>query len=175
MEAVRQKTCTDCGLSKPITSFYRHKAMGDGHLNKCIECVKDRVRKHRMANIERIKEYDRNRPNREERRARNVKRNREKYHKDPAFKARVLETKKAWQARNNLKRRAHVMTGNAIKYGLLKKRPCEVCGANEVDAHHEDYRFPDDVRWLCHKHHMARHREINEEIRNGIDWSHRGF
>ena len=105
----------------------------------------------------------------------NVNRNREKYHKDPSFKARSIEAKKAWQARNNLKRRAHIMTGNAIKYGLLKKQPCEVCGDATVDAHHEDYRFPANVRWLCHKHHMERHREINEEIRNGIDWGHKGF
>lgn len=175
MEAVRQKECRSCGLSKPLTAFYRHKAMGDGRLSSCIECVKERVRKHRQANLERIREYDRNRPNREERQETNVKRNREKYHEDPEFRARVLETKKAWLARNNLKRRAHIMTGNAIKYGLIAKQPCEVCGSTEVDAHHEDYRHPSDVRWLCHKHHMARHREINEEIRNGADWSQRGF
>lgn len=175
MDVVRQKRCRTCGLSKPLTAFYRHKAMGDGHLNKCIECVKERVRKYREANIDRVREYDRNRPNREERREKNVKRDRERYHNDTEFRDRVLEMKKAWQARNNLKRRAHIMTGNAIKCGLLKKQPCEVCGSIEVDAHHEDYRFPAKVRWLCHKHHMARHREINEEIRNGVDWSQRGF
>lgn len=175
METVRQKHCTKCRVSKPLSDFYELKKKGGRRMAACKDCVKKAVTAYRDANIERVREYDRNRPNRDERREKNAKRNRDMYHNDPEFKARVLEGKKAWQARNNLKRRAHIMTGNAIKYGLLKKQPCEVCGSIEVDAHHEDYRFPDKVRWLCHKHHMARHREINEEIRNGVDWSQRGF
>jgi ribosomal protein S27AE len=175
MEAVRQKKCRACGLSKPMTAFYRHRAMRDGHLNRCVECVKERVRKYRAANIERVREYDRNRPNRDERCEVSTKQNRERYYKDPEFRSRVLKTKRDWIAQNKLKRRAHVITGNAIKSGSLEKRPCEVCGAKDVDAHHEDYRVPLDVRWLCHKHHMERHREINEEIRIGVDWSYKGF
>lgn len=71
-----------------------------------------------------------------------------------------------WVARNNLKRRAHVIVGNALKYGLIKKAPCERCGATDrIDAHHEDYRFPLAITWLCESCHGARHREINAERR----------
>lgn len=39
------------------------------------------------------------------------------------------------------------------KRGLIQKGPCEVCGSNDVEAHHEDYDKPTDVRWVCKPHH----------------------
>lgn len=50
---------------------------------------------------------------------------------------------------------------NAIRDGKLKKQPCERCGKHDgVHAHHEDYRFPLQVMWLCRKHHAERHMEL---------------
>ena len=34
------KVCFKCGIEKSIGSFYVHKQMADGHLNKCIDCTK---------------------------------------------------------------------------------------------------------------------------------------
>lgn len=34
------KKCFKCGIAKELNLFYKHKQMGDGHLNKCIECTK---------------------------------------------------------------------------------------------------------------------------------------
>lgn len=42
MEA--KKTCFKCNVEKPISEFYVHKMMGDGHLGKCKECAKNDVR-----------------------------------------------------------------------------------------------------------------------------------
>jgi excisionase family DNA binding protein len=39
----------------------------------------------------------------------------------------------------------------------LARRPCEACGAEPVQAHHENYRRPDHVRWLCRRCHDAVH------------------
>lgn len=58
---------------------------------------------------------------------------------------------KEWYQRNKEKRRAHVTVHRAVKKGLLI-RP-EICSRCErkcrLDAHHEDYSKPLDVKWLC--------------------------
>ena len=48
----------------------------------------------------------------------------------------------------------------AIKKGRITRQPCEICGVKKTHAHHEDYFEPLKVKWLCPKHHSARHKEI---------------
>ena len=53
-----------------------------------------------------------------------------------------------------------------LKRGKLERKPCEVCGALEVEGHHPDYTKPLDVVWLCHRHHLeAEGREQRKEGR----------
>ncbi len=49
------------------------------------------------------------------------------------------------------------ITYHAIKKGFLIPKPCEVCEKVKVDAHHDDYTKPLDVRWLCRYHHVEHH------------------
>lgn len=51
--------------------------------------------------------------------------------------------------------RAHQALGYAIKTGKVVREPCEVCGAEPAEGHHEDYSKPLEVRWLCPVHHRA--------------------
>ena len=39
----------------------------------------------------------------------------------------------------------------------LERKPCEVCGETKVEAHHDDYTKPLEVRWLCKRHHAEVH------------------
>lgn len=61
----------------------------------------------------------------------------------------------------------HGMVGRALKSGRLTKQPCEVCGSDDVQAHHDDYRMPLEVRWLCRSHHRMWHNENPSDV----DWS----
>lgn len=48
---------------------------------------------------------------------------------------------------------------SALRRGLVERQPCEQCGAEPADGHHDDYDRPADVRWLCRKHHREFHRK----------------
>ena len=54
---------------------------------------------------------------------------------------------------------ARYQTSRMIASGELIKAPCEVCGSLEVQAHHDDYNKPSEVRWLCRKHHVQWHKD----------------
>ena len=125
--------------------------MLDGHLNKCKECTKSENRKN--YNIKKIdpewliKERKRTRE-------RHYRLNyAEKYRaKTRAQKKIVKERSKSWIAKNPEKRKAHLRVGNALRSGKLTKEPCEVCGAKKVEAHHDDYSKPLDVKSVSYTH-----------------------
>ncbi len=62
-----------------------------------------------------------------------------------------------WQAANPLARWAHLAFASALKRGLVERRPCEVCGSEPADAHHDDYQRPLAVTFLCRRHHRRLH------------------
>lgn len=62
-----------------------------------------------------------------------------------------------WRRANPEKYEAHLAVGRALKTGELVKGVCEVCGDPAVDAHHDDYTKPLEVRWLCRQHHIRLH------------------
>lgn len=133
------KVCIACGESKPLDLFYRHPGMADGHLGRCKECQKSLARQTRLAKLEHVREYDRQRASlghRRELTKRTVRRERE------------LHPEKS---------RARSAVQRAIRAGSLARRPCEVCGRADSHAHHDDYGRPLDVRWLCPVHHSEAH------------------
>lgn len=40
MEIIK-KTCFKCKTTKPLTEYYKHKDMSDGHINKCKVCTRN--------------------------------------------------------------------------------------------------------------------------------------
>lgn len=69
-----------------------------------------------------------------------------------------ITRQKRWRIDNPERYAAHLFVMKAKKKGDLVPQPCEVCGKARVDAHHDDYRRPWVVRWLCRKHHVQHHR-----------------
>jgi len=134
------KSCFKCGAEKPLSEFYKHKRMLDGHLNKCKECTKRDVKAHRKnpKYREKVLAYDRARGNRQD-------------------KAYFDEYKKRFPK----KCKAKNMVGNAIRDGRMRKETkCSECASEyRVEAHHDDYDFPLSVRWLCASCHKQWHGE----------------
>ena len=138
-----EKECFKCHAVKPLSEFYKHAMMADGHLNKCKECTKNDANKHRSENLEKIRAYDRARGKIPER----IKAN--------------TEINRAWRAEDKRRSKAHSAVSHAIRSGDLVRLPCVRCGEQKSVAHHEDYDKPLDVVWLCQPCHKQRHKEIN--------------
>lgn len=68
---------------------------------------------------------------------------------------------KRWEADNRLAALAHKKVESHLRSGNIVKRPCERCGDPNTHAHHDDYRIPLEIRWLCPLHHKERHRELD--------------
>jgi hypothetical protein len=124
-----RKQCFKCGGVFPLTEFYRHPQMGDGHLGKCKACTRKDVRLNRSRKRDYYNEYDRAR------------------------------SKDRQKKRDSRKEQCRRVTRNAIKTGRLKvKSECERCGSSDrVQIHHPDYDFPMWVEFLCWRCHWDEH------------------
>jgi len=105
---------------------------------RCKDCVRARAIANRAANIEHYRKQ-RTTP---ERRAQ----------------------QQAYRRKDRDQIKARSIVQHAIEAGKLTIQPCEQCGIDKnIHAHHEDYKKPLSVVWLCPKCHGKRHREINEQ------------
>ena len=67
--------------------------------------------------------------------------------------------KARWRNQNPEKVKAINAANYAVRDGILKKQPCEVCESDHrTHKHHDDYDKPLEVRWLCSKCHTAHHK-----------------
>jgi hypothetical protein len=126
------KTCKDCKQEKQESDFYARDTA-------CKECRKACVRLHRRTHPS-VREYDRERA------------------KTPERVAKATSNTARWLAEHPEAYRAQTAVGNALRSGVLKKSPCQVCdGENDIHAHHNDYSRALDVVWLCAKCHHRIH------------------
>ncbi len=150
------KVCFKCNSKKPLSEYYKHPQMGDGHLNKCKECTKKDSNKNREDNLDYYLEYDKKRANLPHRLAQ-----RKEYKKTDAGKITRGRALRKWEKNNRHKKNAHMKVQRAIIKGTVIRQPC-FCG-KKAEAHHEDYSKPLDVVWLCDFHHKERHKEIRND------------
>lgn len=141
---LEQKICLACGWDKPLSDFYTHPEMRDGHLNRCKECVRLRIKAYNLAHPDKVRKVQRE------------KRRRPKYREmDRNWRLRNPERRKAhmhkWAEQNQDKRRAEIAVGNAIRDGrLVRAQYCQRCGrSGGIEAHHPDYSKCLEVQWLC--------------------------
>lgn len=161
------KSCFKCGETKPLSMFYTHPMMADGHVNKCKECNKKDVRENRATRIDYYKEYDvirRDTSSRLESRKNRSERVKVRYKTDKDFRDGIIAVKARWASDNQHKREAHHTVGNAVRDGrLIKPVVCEHCGKTgcTIYGHHWSY-LPENwlnVIWLCSACHGKEHRK----------------
>lgn len=131
--------CAKCGELKPEYGFARAKHLPRGRSYLCKICKKAYDIAYRDVSAEANKQ----------RASYSYAKNRDKrlrYYKEYAIK-------------NKHKRQAKDKVRWALFKGRLTKGPCEVCGALKVQAHHNDYSKPLEVKWLCPRHHQRLHHE----------------
>lgn len=158
-----EKQCFKCGEVKPLSDFYNHPRMRDGHVNKCKECNKKDVRENRKLKSDYYNEFDRNRARLPHR----IKAKKEYLKTENGKKSKIKSTKK-WRNKNQIKKKAINALNNAVREGrIIKQRTCSECGSGgRIHGHHCDYSKPFDVMWLCPSCHVKWHK-INGEAKNG--------
>lgn len=145
-----QKQCFKCGKVLALAEFYKHPKMSDGHLNKCKNCSKKDTIENRLKNLEYYREYDKcrnNSPKRVEAR--------KEYRKTENGKTAVYQATKNYRVKHPERQKIYRDCEKVLKNPHI----CSQCGDNTaVEAHHDDYNKPFEVRWLCRVCHRRWHK-----------------
>jgi len=115
----KTKKCFKCGQEKPLSAFYKHPQMADGHLNKCIECAKRDRREHEENNPKAVLDS-------------RLKACAKKPTHTNAYRCVEMALK----------------SGVLVKPTECSACGCPDT-ERRVEAHHHDYTKPLDVIWLC--------------------------
>jgi hypothetical protein len=153
------RRCYKCREEKPLSDFYRDTHSPSGLQGRCKACCKA------DASTEEAR-----RKMREHMRARRVQNTERERAIQAVYRERHRETVNArarerWgaeqEAEKQMARRAVFL---ALSSGrLAKPSACQQCGterpSREITAHHDDYRRPLEVVWLCTFCHGAKRRK----------------
>lgn len=141
------KPCIICGDEKPLSEYYAHPQMADGHVNKCKPCYRESVRLNRLRRWKHYDDYERMRGGNRKRR----KPARYGYRPNPQHEE------------------ARTMVSVAVRKGeLTRPESCQKCGkipgrdpgaGRHIEGHHRDYNKPLEVMWLCRSCHRREHAE----------------
>lgn len=159
MDVEKHKKCFKCGETKPLSDFYKHFRMADGHVNKCKECNKKDVRENRKDKSSYYNTYDKLRgqdklsPRMTNRRetAKAIARS-----SNPRREMPLID--------QDTKKNATTKVHNAVRDGRLERQQqCFCCGSTyHVHAHHSSY--DKDmwlvITWLCASCHSRLHKDF---------------
>ena len=146
------RKCSRCKKEKNIQEFHKNKRQPQGYEYYCKEC--SRIFKLNVlsngGNKKKYLELMR-------------KANKKSYWKDIEESRRK---KRNFYRKREMEYKANALLNVYIKRGkVIKKDICEDCyNKKAIDGHHEDYKKPLEVIWLCEKCHGRRHRKIYSNL-----------
>lgn len=139
-------------MAKDEGEFHKNAAQPDGLQTHCKPCRKEY--QSRWDKTEKGKQVYRR-----YRQSSSAKAIREEYFSSDHGKSVKRRLTKKYREEHPEKYAAHNAVAVAVRSSVLMKSPCEACGSEvRVEAHHDDYSKPLDVRWLCHMCHTRIHR-----------------
>lgn len=133
------KKCCACRQNKEREQFTKDIRTKDGLYSRCKECHLVFTNRYNHTRGGKRKKY--------------IRRHLKKYQSE-------------YRLRNRKKYLARKKFEYALSVGKITRKPCEICKEQKTDGHHEDYRKPLEVRWLCRTHHAKRHKEIGVVLPN---------
>lgn len=140
------KVCFKCGVEKPLSEFYKHPQMADGHLNKCKDCT----RKDSISNYN-VKCKDETWMERER------ARNREKF-------KRLSEKWDCIKIRD-----IFPWVFNVSRYARARGIDCK-----GKEFHHWNYNLPHDVFLFSRSAHRRIHKYITVNYEDGYNYTKDG-
>lgn len=145
------KVCYRCKVEKPVTAFgLQTKGVG-GRNTYCRQCRSEMYFENHKVELERSR----------------------KNHQNRYKNGKATQGAKDYLKRNPEVSAARWKTQNAILRGdLVRPKKCPVCKKKTtVEAHHDDYKKPLDVRWMCKLCHRAYHRELRDRRELLTNWA----
>jgi len=141
---MKTKICFKCKKEKPISDYYKHSGMTDGHVGKCKECNKKDVQDNYIKNIDYFREYNRKR------------------HKLPHAKKYNADMQRLKKKEHNAHNRVYNKYTRIDKF--KKPKNCSICNKTKcrIVGHHDDYNKPLDIIWLCDSCHQKLHVKLRE-------------
>jgi hypothetical protein len=146
------KKCFKCGIEKDLSEFYKHKRMGDGHLNKCKLCAKGDVKENYSKNLKDPSYMERER-----------KRGREKYNR--LYRSKVYRVFTRTETGIAKSKRECILSyivkfpeKNKAKIACQRIKPPKT----GLEKHHWSYNEEHykDLVFITKKQHMKAHRFI---------------
>lgn len=135
------KKCLICKKEKEYCEFNKNKIQADGYYYYCRECNKEYKKGEYLRNKE---SYFR--------RCRD-------WRKTDIGKKSIKKTYLKQKEKYPEKYKARCLLNSYVVAGkIIKPKKCENCGSYEkICSHHNDYKKPLDVQWLCYKCHTKLH------------------
>ncbi|KKN08162.1 hypothetical protein LCGC14_1059390 [marine sediment metagenome] len=162
---VKMRICRKCGEEKPLDHFSKDSRVKNGFTRMCKSCLNKQIKERgqikprisalcEQCNAEFLAfKYDVEKKG-GGRFCSRICRNRFNGINTSNIQTSIEGPK---PSESKIAKQAQGAVNRGLKSGSLKKKPCEKCGKENVDAHHPNYSKPLDVIWLCRRHHQMEH------------------